>query len=43
MGKEQNDHINHDAHFWGAIFGVIFTIALKPIILLGFFEELFNF
>jgi membrane associated rhomboid family serine protease len=43
MGKEQNDHINHDAHFWGAIFGIIFTIALKPIILLGFIEELLNF
>ncbi len=30
MSKKAKDNIGHDAHFWGAIFGVIFTIALKP-------------
>lgn len=29
-GKKSNDHINHDAHFWGAIFGVVFTIISIP-------------
>ena len=30
MAKRSNDNIGHDAHLWGALFGVIFTIALKP-------------
>jgi len=30
MSKKANDNIGHDAHFWGAVYGVIFTIALKP-------------
>ena len=30
MSKRANDNIGHDAHLWGAIFGVVFTIALKP-------------
>ena len=30
MAKNAKDNIGHDAHLWGAIFGVIFTIALKP-------------
>lgn len=30
LSKKGNSNIGHDAHFWGAIFGVIFTIVLKP-------------
>jgi membrane associated rhomboid family serine protease len=30
MGKRGQSNIGHDAHFWGAVFGVIFTILLKP-------------
>jgi membrane associated rhomboid family serine protease len=30
MAKRGQDNIGHDAHLWGAIFGVVFTIALKP-------------
>ncbi len=30
MGKKNVDNIGHDAHFWGAVFGFCFTIALKP-------------
>jgi membrane associated rhomboid family serine protease len=29
-GKSSGDNINHDAHFWGAIFGVVFTIISVP-------------
>ncbi len=29
-GKQSNDYVNHDAHFWGAIFGVSFTILVVP-------------
>ncbi|MEY3342991.1 MAG: hypothetical protein RL090_675 [Bacteroidota bacterium] len=43
MDKKGNDHINHDAHFWGAVFGVVFTVALKPKILLHFIDKLTQF
>jgi len=28
MGKRNNDNVNHDAHLWGSLFGLVFTIAL---------------
>ena len=28
MGKRNADNVNHDAHLWGALFGLTFTIAL---------------
>ncbi|CAN5541525.1 rhomboid family intramembrane serine protease [soil metagenome] len=40
MGIKGGTGINHDAHFWGAIFGLIFTIALKPTIFLHFISQL---
>ena len=30
MGKKNIDNVGHDAHFWGAVFGFVFTIVLKP-------------
>jgi membrane associated rhomboid family serine protease len=30
MGKKGADNIGHDAHFWGAVFGIVFTLCLKP-------------
>ncbi|MBI5539404.1 MAG: rhomboid family intramembrane serine protease [Bacteroidia bacterium] len=30
MSKKNVDNIGHDAHFWGAVFGFIFPLALKP-------------
>lgn len=30
MGRRGKDNINHDAHLWGAIYGLIFIIILKP-------------
>ena len=29
-GKQSKDNINHDAHLWGAVFGVVFPLALHP-------------
>jgi len=29
-GKQRNDNINHDAHLWGALFGIAFPLALHP-------------
>lgn len=42
QGKKGGTGINHDAHFWGAIFGVLFTIALKPSIFMIFINELMH-
>jgi len=28
MGKRANDNINHDAHLYGSLFGLVFTLAL---------------
>lgn len=42
MARRGRDNIGHDAHFWGAIFGVVLTIALKPELFLRFLNELMN-
>lgn len=38
--KRAQDNINHDAHFWGALSGVILTILLVPGSLSSFFRAL---
>jgi len=40
MGKRGGDNIGHDAHFWGAIFGLLFTITMKPAVVLYFLDQL---
>jgi membrane associated rhomboid family serine protease len=30
LSKRGNDNIGHDAHFWGAVYGILLTIILKP-------------
>jgi membrane associated rhomboid family serine protease len=30
MSKKGEGTINHDAHFWGAVFGFVFTLAVEP-------------
>lgn len=36
MDKRGGDNVAHDAHFYGAVFGVLFTFALKPQLVLDF-------
>jgi membrane associated rhomboid family serine protease len=43
MGKRGGDNINHSAHLWGAVYGLVFTILLKPALLVNFFERIFYF
>ncbi len=43
LSKKGADNVNHDAHIWGAIFGLVYTIGLKPILFLEFFQNLMNF
>ena len=30
LGKRGRDNIGHDAHFWGAVYGILLTLILKP-------------
>jgi membrane associated rhomboid family serine protease len=40
MSKRGGDNVNHDAHLWGAIYGILFTIVLRPGVVSSFFNEL---
>jgi len=40
MGKRGQSQIGHDAHFWGAIFGIAFTIILKPSLIQSFILQI---
>ena len=40
LGKRGQSNIGHDAHFWGAIFGAVFTIILKPSLVSEFIEQI---
>lgn len=40
MGKKGNDNIGHDAHFIGAVFGMVFPILLDPSLLSHFIQKL---
>ena len=37
-----NDHINHDAHFYGSIFGFIYPLLLNPSLLQYFIQRLMH-
>ena len=40
MSRRGGDNVNHDAHLWGALFGVLFTIAVHPSVVSSFLNEL---
>jgi membrane associated rhomboid family serine protease len=40
MGRRGGGNVNHDAHFWGALFGVLFTIIVRPSVISIFLNEL---
>jgi membrane associated rhomboid family serine protease len=42
MDRRQTDRINHSAHLWGAVYGVVFTIVLDPSVLGRFFDQLMH-
>lgn len=40
MDRKGGDNIGHNAHLWGAIYGMVFLIVLKPGILPYFLQQL---
>ncbi|MEO6166980.1 MAG: rhomboid family intramembrane serine protease [Chitinophagales bacterium] len=42
MARQGGDNINHDAHFYGAVFGVLYTFLLKPSLGLDFIDKLLH-
>lgn len=42
MARKGTDNIGHDAHFWGAVFGLVFTIALNPSFISSFIQNILN-
>jgi len=39
-GKKGDDSINHDAHLYGAIFGIVFILIVSPESTLQFFDQI---
>lgn len=40
MDRQRSDNINHSAHLWGAIYGVLFTVLMEPRVIGAFFQNL---
>ncbi|HYW94378.1 MAG TPA: rhomboid family intramembrane serine protease [Bacteroidales bacterium] len=39
MGRSGRGNINHDAHFWGAVFGFVFPIIIDPHLFSAFIQQ----
>lgn len=37
-----SDNISHESHFWGAIFGIVFIVILKPEVLKHFYTQIIS-
>ncbi len=40
MDKRNEDNVAHDAHFYGAVFGILFMVITEPLLVPAFFEQL---
>jgi membrane associated rhomboid family serine protease len=40
LSRRGNTGIAHDAHFWGSVFGALFTLALKPSLAIEFMHKI---
>jgi membrane associated rhomboid family serine protease len=43
MGRRRGDNINHDAHFYGALYGVLLTAALVPGVVPQFVQQVLDY
>jgi Uncharacterized membrane protein (homolog of Drosophila rhomboid) len=41
MSRKGKDNVGHDAHFWGAIFGILFTFLLMSKEIISLYQSLF--
>lgn len=39
MGKQPRNNVNHDAHLYGALFGIVFSTIIQPSVIVSFFQE----
>lgn len=42
QGRRSGDNINHDAHFYGALYGVVLTAVLYPTTIIDFWQQISN-
>lgn len=42
MSRKGGDNVNHDAHFYGALFGILFTIFVSPNVAGDFWNKLIH-
>jgi len=42
-GYRKGDNVNHDAHLYGSLFGIAFTILIRPSVMMDFFEQIRHF
>ncbi len=42
QAKRGSDNINHDAHIYGALFGVVFTVIIIPTAIANFIEQVLS-
>ncbi len=40
QGRKSKDHINHDAHLYGSLFGLLFCIVVYPACIPKFFDQI---
>jgi membrane associated rhomboid family serine protease len=43
QARQNNDQINHDAHLFGALFGILYTVAFVPDLALAFVDRVLAF
>lgn len=43
QGKKMGGNINHDAHFYGAVLGIVFSIVVDPSVVARFFNQIMTF
>ncbi len=43
LGKKGTDNIGHDAHFWGAVFGFVFPLAINIKLFWIFYHQMFGY
>ena len=42
QGKKSSDNINHDAHFYGAVFGILFTVLINFNVIFSFADQIIH-